>query len=421
VSRTEPLPPVAAGEDFRPAEGVMARRHVLIVPSWWPSPEAPLAGIFCQEYARAFAAAGARVGVVYPDLVSLRRLRGGVPVPRRPQVTHERLDDLPVVRIRGLHTALGRPALHMWRFRRWLARGLAEYAGRYGRPDLLHAMCAVPAGWAGTHLRDSLAARVVITEHTGPFALALRPAAQGDLVRAAVERAAAVVAVSTRLREEMHVAGLRREILVCGNPVARVFVESPVQPADAAGGRVRLLFVGRLAEEKGLRELADAAAALAAEGRPLEWHFIGDGPLGPELARRFAALGPAGSAVFHGVLPPERTAERMRAAAALVLPSHGESFGLAVAEALCSGLPVAVSAATACAEHVSPADGEVVAPRDPAALAAGLRRLLDRLPSLDRRAIAERARRRFSAGEVAAWYARLFAGLRGDAAAAERE
>jgi hypothetical protein len=39
---------------------VMTGIHVVIVPSWWPSPEQPINGIFHGDYARAFAAAGAK-------------------------------------------------------------------------------------------------------------------------------------------------------------------------------------------------------------------------------------------------------------------------------------------------------------------------------------------------------------------------
>lgn len=385
----------------------MERLHVVIVPSWWPSPEDPLAGIFCHEYARAFAAAGARVGVIFPDLVSLRRMRGGVRIPRIPQVTHEHLDSMPVVRIRGLHTALGRPSLHMWRFRRWLIRGLKEYESRHGRPDNLHAMCFVPAGWACTHLAGPLAGRVVITEHTGPFSLAMHPPAQATYVRAAAERAAGVVAVSSLLREQMQAEGLGRKIAVCGNPVSSLFQLGRTAKTDSMR-RPRLLFAGRLAEEKGLRELAEAARLLARENVTAEWQFVGDGPLRVWLQEQYSERGLPAPVQFHGPCPPERVAELMQQANALVLPSHGETFGLVVAEALCSGLPVVVTRGTACAEFVTEGDGELVEMHDAASLAAGIRRLLARPTDFNRQEIAERAGERFSAAAVAMWYAHLF-------------
>ena len=126
----------------------LAGIHVLLVPAWWPSPEQPISGIFCTDYAQTFSAAGAKVGVVFPDLVSVQHLGKGTRIPWRPRLTVEDLSGVPVIRIRGLHTAFGRPALQMRRFRRWLRWGLREYRARYGEPDVLHAMCSIPAGWA---------------------------------------------------------------------------------------------------------------------------------------------------------------------------------------------------------------------------------------------------------------------------------
>jgi hypothetical protein len=53
----------------------MKKPHVLILPSWYPTPENPLNGIFFYEQAKALGAEGVRVGVVYPQLKSLLRAR----------------------------------------------------------------------------------------------------------------------------------------------------------------------------------------------------------------------------------------------------------------------------------------------------------------------------------------------------------
>ncbi|MBX3396547.1 MAG: glycosyltransferase [Phycisphaerae bacterium] len=421
--------------------------HLVIVPAWWPSPEQPSAGIFFRDYALAFADSGARVGVVYPDLVSLRHVlgrssgesaspSGSAKSPRAPLVPHveqESLrDDIPVIRIRGLHTALGQPRLQMWRFRAWLRRGLEAYRSLHGNPEILHAMCSIPAGWACTALSDAISRRVVITEHFGPFAALMNRRAGEPFVREAITRSAAIVTVSEFNRDEMGRYGLGREIAVCGNPVAREFLEAQ-RPASAIPDTtyrppraLRALFVGRLTEEKGVRELVHAAIEVGTTA-PIEWRFLGSGPLGPHIRKSFEAAAlsgrsPSAACVdalaasmpltatcrLLGEVSRERVRDEMLNADFLVIPSHGETFGMAVAEALCVGLPVIVTRGTACERFVNETNGLHVAMRDVDGLRTAIDRMARTIDSYDRERIAEAARVRFAPQSVAAFYGTIF-------------
>ncbi len=404
--------------------------HVVIVPAWWPSPEAPARGIFFTDYALAFAKAGARVGVIVPDLVSMREWRRAE-APWRRRVTEESLQGIPVIRIRGRHTAFGRPALHMRRFRAWLRRGLTFYQARHGEPQILHAMCAIPSGWACTHLDDlggpdattglrpgrrrpdsrppprSLPAPVVVTEHTGPFSLVMRRSSEARLVRAALDKAAAVVAVSDHLHGQMRAEGITRKILVRGNAAAREFLESEISNRPSHDPS-RALFVGRLTAEKGIPELIDAAIRLHRAGAAIEWQFVGDGPLRGMLSARFQAAGLGQCILLHGQRARPEVVRIMSQCDFLVLPSHGESFGMAVAEALCMGLPVVTTRDTACAEFVDDSNGVLVDPKDVRSLEVGVCALVAKFQSYDRAAIAAAARNRFSPAGLAQWYEQLF-------------
>lgn len=383
--------------------------HVMIVPSWWPSPERPTAGIFFQDYAAAFAANGARVGVIYPDLVSLRHWGRSTSIPLFPKLLHESTAGANVIRIRGLHTALGRPAWQMHRFRNWLARGLSAYERAYGRPDLLHAMCAIPAGWACTHLDDLLSRRVIITEHTGPFSLALHPPAAGRFVHEALEKAAAAAAVGKRLRDQMMEAGVARTIEIIGNLVADEFLTTALpsrgnRPRD--NDEYRVLCVGRLTPEKGMVELIDAASRLKTKHR-LHWEIAGDGPLRESLTRRIQSLGLQEQMRLHGACSRPRVRDLMMQCDLFVLPTHGESFGLAVAEALCMGLPVVTTKGSGCDALLQEGDGLACKMGDAGDLARTIEEAI-RDHNWDRPAIAEGARRRFDGCAVATRYDEIY-------------
>lgn len=132
-----------------------------------------------------------------------------------------------------------------------------------------------------------------------------------------------------------------------------------VVPRSLAATGEHALVVSRLASEKGVDV---AIAACAAAGVKLV--IAGDGPLLEDL--RVRARGT--DTRFAGRVGDGELAELRAAAGLAVLPSRSaETFGLAAAEAMAAGLPVAGSAVGALPELCGP-DG-LVAPGDAAALA----------------------------------------------------
>ena len=112
----------------------------------------------------------------------------------------------------------------------------------------------------------------------------------------------------------------------------------------AARGRTILLFLGRLHPKKGIDLLIGAFTRLAAVQPDL--HLVIAGPDGGALAAAEAAVANAGlrdRVSFTGMLQGDLKWSAFAAAQLFVLPSHSENFGIAVVEALASGLPVVIS------------------------------------------------------------------------------
>jgi glycosyltransferase involved in cell wall biosynthesis len=140
--------------------------------------------------------------------------------------------------------------------------------------------------------------------------------------------------------------------------VVREFV--PESRARAGG---YALLATRLAPEKGI-EVAIEACRLAETSLVI----AGDGP---ERARLEA---PADGVTFAGRVDDTQLRELRRGAAIALVPSRSaETFGLAAAEAMAAGLPVAASRIGALPELVP--DEWLAPPGDASALAATIRRL----------------------------------------------
>lgn len=137
-----------------------------------------------------------------------------------------------------------------------------------------------------------------------------------------------------------------------------------------------LLFVGAFSELKGIPDLLSAHAHVS---RPHRLVLVGDGPLREEL-RRASAHDP--SITVLGPLDRRGVRERMRRAAALVLPTRtrngrAEAAGLVSLEAQACATPVIVNETGGALEMVSPACADLKAREyEVDSLASSIRSLL---------------------------------------------
>jgi glycosyltransferase involved in cell wall biosynthesis len=169
-------------------------------------------------------------------------------------------------------------------------------------------------------------------------------------------------------------------------------VELPAPPARRARpAHPELLFVGRCGDpNKGLEFLLEALALLPLDvGLRVLDYF----PAYTSLEKTLRARNLLGRVRFTGKVSSEELQAAYRDAAAVVLPSLFEGFGLPAIEALASGTPVIASRAGALPEVIADAGtGVLVPPRDPAALAKAIAELLERWDDAHAEALAARPR-----------------------------
>jgi len=161
----------------------------------------------------------------------------------------------------------------------------------------------------------------------------------------------------------------------------------------------RIVFaLGRHVYYKGFEFLLEAMAALPGA------HLLlgGEGPLTGKLRARAADLGVAGRVTFLGEIPDQQLADFYFACDVFCMPSvePAEAFGLVQVEAMACARPVVCCELYNGVTYVNRHNetGLVVPPRQSAALADALRRLLDDATLRERlgKAAAERVRQEFS-------------------------
>jgi glycosyltransferase involved in cell wall biosynthesis len=188
----------------------------------------------------------------------------------------------------------------------------------------------------------------------------------------------------------------------------RLGIEVPprVREAPPANEPPVLLLAASLVPGKGHDVLLEAVRALLRQGRRLEVWLAGAGPMQQEVTRRARELGLDGAVRFHGYVPNRQVHEWLASGRvdAVVLPSDSEGVPVSLAEALVHGVPAVATEVGGVPELLGDGCGLLVRPRDPAALAAAIDRLLasPELRAECARAGRERVEREFAIEPVVA-------------------
>jgi len=203
-----------------------------------------------------------------------------------------------------------------------------------------------------------------------------------------------------------------QRIFTAPNAVDIRFFAALAEAASRDESRVRVrhslplryfLYVGRLVQAKGVFDLVEAYAQLDPEVRAkVGLVLVGDGADRSklmELASRIAL----GTIQFPGFVHREGLPEFYALADALIFPTHSDTWGLVVNEAMSSGLPVIATNVAGCvADLVQDGwNGLVVPSGDPFKLAAAMACLAG--DSRLRMEMGSRSRKRVEAYSPAAW------------------
>ncbi len=376
--------------------GDISGLHVLVLPSAYPADYAPANGIFVRDQVRALRESGVRVGVVYPELRSLRTISQGKFLASRFQTSRKIEEGVPTLRVHGWNIPNAEAAAAMWvRLALQLVR---KYIEGHGVPDLCHAHNSLWAGVAANEARRKWNVPYVLTEHSSAYLRGLIKGGDQTRGRGAFSGASAVIAVSDDLKRSLSSYVSGKEILVIPNMVDTDFFRLP--PAPRPEGPFRFLAIANLKREKGMNLLLRAFAQLLASKPNVLLEIGGDGPERSHLRDLTRQLGVDNRVCLLGPLSRAEVREAMWRSDAFVLPSFFETFGIVLIEALSTGLPVIATRCGGPEAFVTPEVGYLVAKEDLSALAAALKDMLEFRAGFDAEQIRQHVVGRFGSRVV---------------------
>lgn len=197
----------------------------------------------------------------------------------------------------------------------------------------------------------------------------------GTYARGVLRRLHAIRVLGEHVAETLRAHGLENAVVVSNGidepPAANV--ERVLGPTPS------FLYVGKLAEAKGVLTLLEFMRARKAAGEPGRLHLVGEweSPAFESRVRELLAAGELADTVeLHGLLVDEQKWAQFRSADLLLHPTHWDGQPVTILEALAFGLPVVATRVGAIPDTIrSGVDGYLMADGSAGELSTGVHTL----------------------------------------------
>jgi glycosyltransferase involved in cell wall biosynthesis len=268
----------------------------------------------------------------------------------------------------------------------------------YGRPfDVIHGhdwLCAA----ALRRIKNELRRPVVLTMHATEYGRRGNQLCNGQSARIreieweGTYVADRVICVSGALRDEaswLYSLPADKSFVIHNGVDARRFSDRVdrrsvrARYAAAPGDQV-VMYVGRLAWQKGPDLLLESVPSVRRAHPAATFVFVGDGDMRARLHDQASATGLNGSVRFLGHRSGRELASLIKSADVVCVPSRNEPFGIVVLEAWSANRPVVVTRNGGPAEFVSDQKNGLLVHDAPASIGEGLCTLLSDEPSAKR-------------------------------------
>lgn len=211
--------------------------------------------------------------------------------------------------------------------------------------DLLHVHWVIPQGLSSAMLPAWITTPKLLTAHGGDV-FASTGGIKKSIAKFVTDRHNAITVNSTAMQVAVEdLTGHQSQVIPMGVDLSQFSTVTPRRDQGQAKPP-EILFVGRLAEKKGVEYLIKAMPAIKAAVPGVKLKIVGDGPRREMLEQVATATGVSGSITFEGARPNADLPGFYRDADLFIAPSivaedgDTEALGVVLLEAAGCGLPV---------------------------------------------------------------------------------
>ncbi|MFN4367967.1 MAG: glycosyltransferase [Acinetobacter sp.] len=310
--------------------------HILIIPSWYPQFSGDIGGSFFREQAIALKKSGCTVGVIYPQVRSLKNIKSILKKPYGLTVE----DDEGVNTIRW-YAVNFIPKNKKYNKSHWIKIALKlfeTYVEQFGKPDIIHVHSMLYAGFAAQLISEKYGISYVVTEHSTAFARNLISLDEISSLKQVVRDAKVCIAVSNEFSSLLNKLFEIQKWTYIPNIVNDEFIsfEKTLDTEEY----FTFITVCFLEKKKRVDLLISSFAKAFKDNKKVRLKIGGDGVLMSELKILAKELGIESQVIFLGKLSRQQVKEEMALSNAFVLSSEYETFGVVLVEALALGKPL---------------------------------------------------------------------------------
>lgn len=347
--------------------------NILVIPTWYPSGKDKLMGIYHKEFCEALAKReNIKVNMLFIERERLNNPLKYLFMPKNDII--EEKEYTTYIR-RMLNVEPISFDLQLKRYVKVLDKAFKKYLKNNPKPDIIHAMVTLPAGYAACILGKKYNIPVVVTEHASYFKRFFegKNKKYGDYVL----KNATFTTVSNYMKKEMKNYTNNCEVLP--NLVnTDIFLGKRKKIQD-----LRLVTVSALRQGKRIDDMIKAVKLLVEKDLNPKLTIVGDGFLKDYYENKCHELGMDRYVNFIGRKNKEEIAKILLENNIFVISSEKETFCIPGIEALASGMPVVSTKCLGPEEYITDKCGKLVDVGDIKGLADAINEVYTHLEEYD--------------------------------------
>ncbi len=378
--------------------------HILLIVSWYKTPQQPVTGTFFEEQARMFQKRGHQVGVLYShhEIGFLGNTRFNNE--STPQTIVDK--GLPTMYsfTQSLVPKTEYPTqIDLFIVNRSAYKTYKNYVKQYGKPDIIHAHSTLYAGIVARYLSKKENIPYFLTKHfTGWILLEKMHRLQsfGSLLKDIISDSQKTFIVSHFYKEELlkRFAFSDNQVEVVPNIVNSLFYENSkkITLNDSAN----LLVIGYLVERKNHLTLFKAIDILRKTGKQIILNVVGNGLYEATLKKFVKDNNLDKHVIFHGLLDRDEVLKLTQKSHILISASLFETFGVNLIEALAIGRPVVALDSGGPRDIITEKDGILLQENTPEAFAKAIETVINNYRQYKQEDISKRCIERFGEDKI---------------------